>query len=186
MTFNDLFEKKDLGSNIVNLTLNKNFVCPDFEEDFDHDDELFSMKMKSENADKFINYLSQRFKSIDILIKHLEGTYSTSYDGFTDLFFIFAKYDLRIEMTLLDYCCTYNIEDSLNSHVGFGFDLPIEISNKIEGTVHIDDCLIDFKENAGTRYFIITTYNPINSIRINLEKESLLKQIKIYFIETEK
>lgn len=183
MTFNDLFEKKDLENNIVNLTLNKNFVCPDFEENFDGDDELFSMKMKKEYADKFINYLSIRFKSIDRLTKHLEGTYTTSYDGFTDLFFIFAKNDLRIKMTLFDYCCNYNIQDSLNNHIGFGFDLPIKISNQIEGSAHIDDCIIDFEENLGNRYFKINTYNPANSIRINIEKEAILKQIKIYFIE---
>ena len=182
MTFNDLFEKKDLGNNIITLTMNKNFVCPDFEEDFDNGDDLFSMEMKMEDADKFINYLSHRFKSIDRLIKHLEGTYSTSYDGFTDLFYIFAEVDLKKELSLFDFLNIYPVGNTKSYPAVYDFILPIQINNKIHGTVHLKNNLLSLDSSFDIDYIKIYSYNPETSLLINNDNTSLLKQIKIYFL----
>ncbi len=184
MTFNELFTMKDLTQDRVDLTLNKNFVCPYFEEDFDSDeDELFSMEMKREYAGKFIDYLSQKYKTMDRLIKHLESNYITSYDGFTDLFFIFAMHNLRIEMTLYDYYNKYKFDESMiRNHIGYAIDLVLEENGKTHGVVHIDDCILELQQNFGLNYLRIRSYSPTD-VRINLDKKSLIKQIKIYFIE---
>lgn len=177
MTFSDLFIKKDLGKNIINLVLNEDSPNEEYY------DENFEIEMKSEYADKFVSYLSDKYSSVDEFFKHYENSDLYVEEVFYSEFGTFARKFLRKEMTLLDYYKNYKFNpNKTNNHAYFAIDYRLIVKNSFHSSIYLDDCLeIDVIENDGEKWARITAYK--NDHRFNLNDEYLLSKVKIYFVE---
>lgn len=177
MTFNNLFIKKDLGKNIVNLILNED--C----ENEEYYDDQFEYEMKVEYADKFINYLSEKYSSVDEFFKYYENSRLYLHESLYSEFGAFAKSFLRIEMTLLDYSKKYKFDiRKTDNHEYYAIDLALIVKNSFHGSIYVDDCTeIDVIEKDGEKWARLTAYK--NDLRFNLNDEYLLSKVKVYFVE---
>ncbi len=190
MTFTDLFIKEEFKKGKVDLILNKDFkesLKEDFkeyfEEDFDGDDGLFNLKIKTKSADKFFNYLSEKYSSVDEFFQHYESSDLYLHEALYSEFGFFAKGFLRKEMILLDYYKKYKFDtNKTDNHAYYAIDFGLILNNSFHGSIYIDDCSeIDVIEKDGEKWARVTAYK--NDLRFNLNDDYLLGKVKIFFVE---
>lgn len=190
MTFTNLFIKEEFKKGKISLILNKNFkenLNEDFkeyfEEDFNDDDGLFNLKIKNKYADKFLNYLSEKYSSVNEFFHQYENSDLYLHEALYSEFGAFAKRSLRKEMTLLDYYKKYKFDtNKTNNHAYYAIDFGLILNNSFHGSIYIDDCSeIDVIEKDGENWARVTAYK--NDLRFNLNDDYLLGKVKILFVE---